>query len=253
MPDRSGFRELLGAEFERVYSMIQRSQTQLGLAISQIFAGRMPRITGALAGSSKIERERKLHVASTVYSIGEMVRNSEFMPLLIKANMYMIEHRNEHNYAKLDKRKGQVVDFYRTYTMIITIMESGLQKFDLYHDTWEILTTMDLMPPERREDELTYLAADKAVLEAAVHDQDIAQRDGIRRPSATSPDFETAFEIARVFAEKLLELGHKDASLSEISSLLKKNEALTKELASLKEDDKTVAGKTEAGDKTDGS
>lgn len=242
MSDRSEFRKILGADFEQIYNMIQRSQTQLGIAISQIFVGRNPRVTGSLAGSSAAEREKKLHVASAIVSIGEMVRSSEFMPLLIKANLFMIEYRNDHNYAKLDKVKGQVISFYRTYTMLVTIMEAGYQKFDLFHDTWEVLTTMDLMPPERKEGEMVYLAADRDALEDAVNDQDIAksaaQRTGVRGTQATTPDFEEAFEIARVFAERLVKLGHDDISLSGISGLLKGDKTLT----SLKREDKMNDG-----------
>jgi len=242
MSDRGAFGKMLGADYEQVYNAIMTDVTQVGLAVSQLTIERKIRIMGALAGSATGDRERNLIVASAVYSTGEMVRNSHFMPIFVKANLLMMRYIKNRDYAKLDKIRGQLVHFYSPYEMLTTIMEAALQRFDLYFDQWHTLTTMGLRPPERKEDEMTYLAADETALESAGLDQERARKRREKEMPASIPDFKTAFAEARVIAEKFGELGIEDIELPDIESLEKKVKDLTEDLVKAKQD-KTDAGK----------
>ena len=239
MSDRGAFGKMLGADYEQVYNAIMTDVTQVGLAVSQLTQERKIRIMGALAGSVTGDRETNLIVASAVYSTGEMVRNSHFMPLFVKANLLIMRYVKQNNLAKLDKLREQLVHFYAPYEMLTTIMEGALQKFDLYFDQWHTLTTMGLRPPERKEDEMTYLAADEMALETAGWDQERAKKQREEMPESI-PDFKTAFAEARVIAEKFGELGLVDIPLSEVETLNKKIKDLTEQLTDLKKQKKAT-------------
>ena len=249
MSDRGAFGRMIGADYEQVYTAIMQDVTQVGLAVSQLTAERKIRIMGALAGSTADNRERNLLVASAVYSTGEMVRNSHFMPIFVKANLLMMRYFKNRNFAKLDKIKAQLVHFYSPYEMLTTIMEAALQKFDLYFSQWHTLTTMGLRPPEQGEGNMTWMAADRTAMDAAVQDQDVArkraQEAGRRTMPDSIPDFKKAFAEARIMAERFDKLGieAEDIDMPDIESLNKKIESLTEELAKAKKDDKTDAGK----------
>jgi len=237
---------MLGADYEQVYNAIMTDVTQVGLAVSQLTAERKIRIMGALAGSVAGNRERNLIIASSVYSTGEMVRNSHFMPAFVKANLLMMRYFKNRNYAKLDTIKAQLVHFYSPYEMLTTIMEGALQRFDLYFDQWHTLTTMGLRPPERKEDEMTYLAADEMALEAAGWDQERAKRQREKMPDSI-PDFKTAFAEARVIAEEFGKLGLEDTPLPEVETLTKQIAVLSEELATLMKDKKKTQVTADAG------
>lgn len=264
MSDRGAF---IGADFEQAYNAILADITQMGLAMSQITAERKIRIMGALAGAGTGNREKNLNIAAAVYNAGEMFRNSHYMDAFVKANLLMMRFIRNRNFAKLAKFKGQLVHFYGTYETLTTIMEGALQRFDLYFDQWHTLTTMGLRPPERREGEMTYLAADETALEAAMQEQQRAREAWRAEIPQSIDDFATAFKKARTIAEGFDKLGIEDIpppppepDAEEISKRFKDLikdmppdeerssmiKVLTEMLASLKEDDKT-----EAGDKTD--
>lgn len=247
MADRGAFGKMLGADYEQVYNAIMTDVTQVGLAVSQLTAERKIRIMGALAGSVTGDRERNLIVASAVYSTGEMVRNSHFMPIFVKANLLIMRYFENRDLAKLAKIRGQLVHFYGPYEMLTTIMEAALQKFDIYFSQWHTLTTMGLRPPEQKEDEMTYLAADEVALEVAGWDQERATKSREREIPDSIPDFKTAFEEARVIAESFGKLGVGDISLPDIESLEKKIKALTDELSGLKKEKKDTPVKPDAG------
>ena len=238
MSDRSAFGKMIGADYEQVYNAIMTDVTQVGLAVSQLTAERKIRIMGALAGSGTDfgNRERNLIIASAVYSTGEMVRNSHFMPVFVKANLLIMRYFKNRDLAKLDMIKGQLVHFFAPYEMLTTIMEAALQKFDLYFSQWHTLTTMGLRPPEQQENGMTYLAADEMALDIAGWDQERAFKSREKKMPESIPDFKTAFEDAQVIAKSFAELGITDTSLPEpdIESLNKKIKALTDELSGLK-------------------
>lgn len=238
MADRGTFGRMFGADFEQVFNAVLQDATQLGLAVSQITAQRKIRIMGALAGSGTGDRERNLNMASMVYNLGEMFRKSHFMDIFVKANLLMMRYVENRNYAKLTKLKGQLVYFYVTYEAFTTIMEGALERFDLYFDQWHVLTTMGLRPPERREGEMTWMAANEMALEAAGRDQQRAREAWRREIPDSIDDFATAFKKARVIAEKFDKLGIEDIELPDIESFEKKIEELTEEIASLKEEKK---------------
>jgi hypothetical protein len=249
MSDRGAFGKMIGADYEQVYNAILTDVTQVGLAVSQLTVERKIRIMGALAGSTADNRERNLLVASAVYSTGEMVRNSHFMPIFVKANLLMMRYFENRDFSKLDKIKAQLVHFYSPYEMLTTIMEGALQKFDLYFSQWHTLTTMGLRPPERGEEEMTWMAADETAMDAAVQEQDVArkraQEAGRRTTEGSIPDFKKAFAEARIMAERFNTLGIEavDIEVPDIDELNKQIKTLTEELAKLKKDDKTDAGK----------
>lgn len=249
MSDRGAFGKMIGADYEQVYTAIMQDVTQVGLAVSQLTTERKIRIMGALAGSTAVNKERNLLVASAVYSTGEMVRNSHFMPIFVKANLLMMRYFKNRDFAKLDTLRAQLVHFYSPYEMLTTIMEAALQKFDLYFSQWHTLTTMGLRPPEQEEGNMTWMAANEAAMDAATRDQDAArkraQEAGRRPPPDSIPDFKTAFAEARIMAQKFNTLGFdvEDIELPDMLSLNKKIETLTEELAKAKKDDKTDAGK----------
>jgi len=250
MSDRGAFGKMLGADYEQVYNAIMTDVTQVGLAVSQLTAERKIRIMGALAGSTTDNRERNIIIAAAVYSTGEMVRNSHFMPAFVDANLLMMRYFKSSNYAKLDAIRGQLVYFYSPYEMLTTIMEAALQRFDLYFDQWHTLTTMGLRPPERKENEMTYLAADEMALETAGWDQERAKKQREEMPDSI-PDFKTAFAEARVIAEKFGELGLEEISLPDVETLEtlnKKIKDLTEELAGLKKKKKDTPVTADAGD-----
>jgi len=238
MADRGTFGRMFGADFEQVFNAVLQDATQLGLAVSQITTQRKIRIMGALAGSGIGDRERNLNIASMVYNLGEMFRKSYFMDIFVKANLLMMRYVENRNYAKLTKLKGQLVYFYVTYEAFTTIMEGALERFDLYFDQWHVLTTMGLRPPERREGEMTWMAADEMALETAGRDQQKAREAWRKEIPDSIDDFATAFKKARVIAEKFGKLGIEDIELPDIESFEKKIEELTEELASLKEEKK---------------
>lgn len=240
MADRGAFGKMLGADYEQVYNAIMTDVTQVGLAVSQLTVERKIRIMGALAGSGAGNREHNLMIASSVYSTGEMVRNSHFMPIFVKANLLIMRHHKNKNIAKLDKVREQLVHFYGPYEMLTTIMEGALQRFDLYFDQWHTLTTMGLRPPERREDEMTYLAADEVALENAGWDQERAKQKREEMPESI-PDFKTAFAEARVIAESFAKLGLEDTPLPDVETLIKRVEDLTEELDTFKKKKKKSA------------
>lgn len=239
MADRGAFGKMLGADYEQVYNAIMTDVTQVGLAVSQLTVERKIRIMGALAGADTGNRENNLMIASSVYSTGEMVRNSHFMPIFVKANLLLMRYLKNGDIAKLDRLRSQLVHFYGPYEMLSTIMEAALQKFDIYFNQWHTLTTMGLRPPERREDEMTYLAADEVALETAGWGQERARKQREEMPDSI-PDFKTTFAEARVIAEALTKLGLEDIPLSDIEALTKRVADLTEELEVQKKKDTTV-------------
>jgi len=244
MSDRGAFGKMLGADYEQVYNAIMTDVTQVGLAVSQLTEERKIRIMGALAGSASVNRERNLQIASAVYSTGEMLRNSHFMPIFVKANILIIRYFNNRDLAKLDKMRSQLVHFFSPYEMLTTIMEGALQKFDLYFDQWHTLTTMGLRPPERREGEMTYLAADETALENAGWDQERLKRGQKGEIHESIPNFKDAFKEARAIAENLIRSGVEAESIEipDIEELNEKIKTLTEELAKVKKEE-TVANK----------
>lgn len=250
MADRGAFGKMLGADYEQVYNAIMTDVTQVGLAVSQLTRERKIRIMGALAGSGTGNRENNLMIASSVYSTGEMVRNSHFMPIFVKANLLLMRHYKNRNIAKLDNLREQLVHFYGPYEMLTTIMEGALQKFDIYFDQWHTLTTMGLRPPERRENEMTYLAADEMALEDAGWDQERAKKQREEMPDSI-PDFKTAFAEAHVIAESFAKLGYEDAPLPDVESLIKRVADLTAELDGLKKPKKEKKAKKDTPVKAD--
>lgn len=245
MSDRGAFGKMLGADYEQVYNAIMTDVTQVGLAVSRLTEERKIRIMGALAGSPNVNRERNLQIASAVYSTGEMLRNSHFMPIFVKANILIIRYFGNRDLAKLDKMRSQLVHFFAPYEMLTTIMEGALQKFDLYFDQWHTLTTMGLRPPERKEGEMTYLAADETALETAGWDQERLKRQLKGEIRESIPDFKTAFKEARAIAENLIRSGAEAESMEipDIDELNEKIKMLTEELAKVKKEESTDAGK----------
>lgn len=243
MSDRSAFGRMFGADFEQVFDAVLRDSTQLGMAITQISAGRKVRIMGALRGDGTGNREKNLNVASMVYNLGEMFRKSHFMEIFIDANLLMMRFAKNRNYAKLTKLKGQLVYFYVTYEAFTTIMEGALERFDLYFDQWAILTTMGLRPPEQKEERMAWLAADETALEGAMQDQQRAREAWREDIPESIDDFMTAFKEARDTAQKLTTLITEYVEPPDTRGRNKKiktlAEELAKEIADLPEKDRS--------------
>lgn len=244
MSDKGTFGRMFGADFEQVFDAVLRDSTQLGMAITQITAGKNVRIMGALRGDGTGDRERNLNMASLVYNLGEMFRRSHYVgDIFLTANLFMIRFTKERNYAKLAKLKGQLVYLYVTYEAFTTIMEGALERFDLYFDQWAVLTTMGLRPPEQKErGEMTWLAADDTALEAAMQDQQRVREAWRQEIPESIDDFATAFKKAKVIAQGFNTLGIEDIEISDTEDRDKKiktlAEELTKEIAGHPENDK---------------
>jgi len=210
MSDRGTFGRMFGADFEQVFNAVLQDASQLGMAISQISAGKKVRIMGALRGDGSGNREKNLNMASMVYNLGEIFRRSHFMEIFVNVNVLMIRFTKNRDYAKMSKLKGQMVYFYVTYEAFTTIMEGALERFDLYFDQWAVLTTMGLRPPEQTEGQMMWLAADETSLQEAAQSQQRAREAWRQEIPESIDDFATAFKKARITAEKLDRLGSED-------------------------------------------
>ena len=243
MSDRGTFGRMFGADFEQVFNAVLQDASQLGMAISQISAGKKVRIMGALRGDGSGNREKNLNMASMVYNLGEIFRRSHFMEILVNANTLMMCFAENRDYAKMAKLRGQMVYFYVTYEAFTTIMEGALERFDLYFDQWAVLTTMGLRPPEQTEGQMTWLAADETALQEASQSQQRAREAWRQEIPESIDDFATAFKKARATAQELNRLGIEDMEPPDSDDRAKKiktlTEELTKEITDLPEDDKS--------------
>lgn len=205
-----------GGEYDAFFDGVMRDVTQVGIAISQQVEGRKKRVLGALAGGDKKSKEQKLLIALAVHRQGELLRTGYFMPLLVQANVLMKRFFTNSLFAKLDKLKGQLIFYYATYEILITISEAALVLFDAYFDQWHTLTTMGFRPPDREESgRMSWMSADVDALETARKRQHAARKRAEEAGRYVRPDslptFRAAFEEARIVAEGLDELGRKVA------------------------------------------
>lgn len=222
-----------GGEYDAFFDGVMRDVTQVGIAISQQVEGRQKRVLGALAGGDKKSKEQKLLIALSVHRQGEILRTGYYMPLLVRVNVLMKRHFVNGQFAKLDALKSQIVFYYATYEILITISEAALVLFDAYFDQWHTLTTMGFRPPDRDENgRMSWLSADVDALETARKQHHAARKrakDAGRyvRPDSL-PTFRAAFDEARVIAEEMDEFGRKVAlstmapDLNELSSRIDK-------------------------------
>ena len=224
-----------GGEYDAFFDGVMRDVTQVGIGISQQVEGRNMRVLGALAGGDKKSKEQKLLVALAVHRQGEILRTGYYMPLLVNANVLMKRHYINNHFAKLDKLKSQLVFYYATYEILITISEAALVLFDAYYDQWHTLVTMGFRPPDKEEDgRMSWLSADADALGKAKKQHYAARKraeDAGRyiRPDSL-PTFRAAFEEARQIAEGMDEFSRKVA-LSTMAPDLEELSARIDELA----------------------
>lgn len=211
-------------EYDIVFDSVLRDVTQVGIAMSQQVEGRHKRVLGAMAGGNKKSKEQKLLVALSVHRQGEILRTGYYMPLFVTANLLMRRHFTNSQFAKLDKLKGQLVHFYATYEILITISEAALVLFDAYFDQWHTLTTMGFRPPDKEESgQMSWLSADRDALETARKRHYAARKRAEEsgryvRPESL-PTFRAAFEEARVLADAMSEIDKKVAMESKAPDL----------------------------------
>lgn len=205
-----------GGEYDAFFDGVLRDVTQVGIAISQQVVGRNLRVLGSLAGGDKKSKEQKLLVSLAVHRQGEILRTGYYMPILVDANVLMKRFYINSQFAKLDKLKSQLVFFYATYEVLITISEAALVLFDAYYDQWHTLVTMGFQPPDKDEDgRMSWLSADAGALDKAKKQYHAARKraeDAGRyvRPDSL-PTFRAAFEEARLIAEGMDEFSKKVA------------------------------------------
>lgn len=218
-----------GGEYDAFFDGVMRDVTQVGIAISQQVEGRCKRVLGALAGGDKKSKEQKLLVALAVHRQGEILRTGYFMPIFVTVNVLMKRAFTNSQFAKLDKLKSQLIFYYSTYEILVTISEAALVLFDAYFDQWHTLTTMGFRPPDREEGGgMSWLSADVAALENAKKRQHAARKRAEEAGRYVRPDslptFRAAFEEARQIAVEMDEFGRKVAAsamapdLEELSS-----------------------------------
>lgn len=217
------------AEYDALLERVVRDATQLGIGISQLVAGKYMPVLGALAGGDKKSKERKLLTALAIHRQGEILRTGYYMPLLVKYNIFMMAFFANKQFAKIDKLKGQLVHFYTTYQVLITISKGALVLFDAYYDQWYMLTTMGLRPPDKEESgRMTWMTADMGALETVKKrqyaDRERAKKAGRYVRPDPLPTFRAAFEEAHQIAEdmsepdKQLVLREATPDLNELSS-----------------------------------
>jgi len=205
-----------GGEYDAFFDGVLRDVTQVGIAISQQVVGRNLRVLGALAGGDKKSKEQKLLVSLAVHRQGEILRTGYYMKLLVDANVLMKRFYINSEFAKLDKLKSQLVFFYATYEILITISEAALVLFDAYYDQWHTLVTMGFQPPDKEEGgRMSWMSADADALDKAKKQLHAARKraeDAGRyiRPDSM-PTFRAAFEEARQIAEGMDEFSRKVA------------------------------------------
>lgn len=203
-----------GGEYDAFFDGVMRDVTQVGIAISQQVEGRHKRVLGSLAGGDKKSKEQKLLVALAVHRQGEILRTGYFMPLFVRANVLLKRHFGNSNFAKLDNLKSQLVFFYATYEILVTIAEAALVLFDAYFDQWHTLVTMGFRPPDREEDgRMSWMSADADALETAKKRQHAARKRAEEAGRYVRPDslptFRAAFDEARVIAEEMDKIGRE--------------------------------------------
>lgn len=213
-----------GGEYDAFFDGVMRDVTQVGIGISQLVTGRHMRVLGSLAGGDKKSKEQKLLVSLAVHRQGEILRTGYFMPLLVKANILMKRFFDRSLFAKLDNLKSQLLFFYATYEILITLSEAALVLFDAYFDQWHTLVTMGFRPPDKEESgQMSWLSADRDALETAKKRQHAARKRAEEAGRYTRPDslptFRAAFDEARVIAEEMGELGRKVAVSAEAPDL----------------------------------
>lgn len=174
-------------EYEEFMDRVMGDATQIGIAVSQLLAGRKTRILGSLAKLSATKQERYVLTALAIVANCEILRETYFKEQFGKAKRIMKRQHKLRNYAKREITRGKLIPFMRACQIVLSMEEISYGVIDTFFDQVEVLTTMGLRPPQRKGEEDTHgvgwLAADQERLEAVQRAQhaaeDRAERVGI--------------------------------------------------------------------------
>lgn len=174
-------------EYEEFMNRVMGDATQIGIAISELMAGRKKRILGILSGMSEAKKERYGLTALAISANCEIMRETYFKEIFGTAKRIMKRHHKLGNYTKRDITRAKLHPFMRACQIVISMEEISYGVTDTFFKYFEVLTTMGLKPPQRKEgDEAQgpgWLAVDADRLtdaqRAAYAARDRAQRAGI--------------------------------------------------------------------------